>query len=162
LSIIISSSVNWLKSIKLTSTDSARQGTAAAQNAKTPHNKTIDHFFIPQTTFLYIPHTGILLRPPGHLVAYSTREKNKPSYEEKEGCLMPYNRMIVGHVIGMLREQKGFTQEVLSGLAGISRSHLTLIENGRKTLRLSTLWQIADALQIAPSAIIAMAESKQY
>ncbi|MDR0928227.1 MAG: helix-turn-helix domain-containing protein [Oscillospiraceae bacterium] len=75
---------------------------------------------------------------------------------------MPYNRMIVGHVIGMLREQKGFTQEVLSGLAGISRSHLTLIENGRKTLRLSTLWQIADALQIAPSAIIAMAESKQY
>jgi transcriptional regulator with XRE-family HTH domain len=58
----------------------------------------------------------------------------------------------------MLREQKGFTQEVLSGLAGISRSHLTLIENGHKTLRLSTLWRIADALQIAPSAILAMAE----
>ena len=37
---------------------------------------------------------------------------------------MPYNRKTVGIVISTLRVQKGLTQEQLSGLAGIARSHL--------------------------------------
>ena len=67
---------------------------------------------------------------------------------------MLYNSFIVGQVIGHLRSEKGLSQEALSALADISRSHLTLIENGRKTLRLDTLWHIAEALGIKPSTLI--------
>ena len=35
-----------------------------------------------------------------------------------------------GKVIRNLRVRKGLTQEVLSGLAGMARSHLAMIESG--------------------------------
>ena len=37
---------------------------------------------------------------------------------------------IVGGVIASFRTQKGLSQEVLSGLADIGRSHLSAIERG--------------------------------
>lgn len=73
---------------------------------------------------------------------------------------MLYNSFIVGQVIGHLRSEKGLSQEALAALAGISRSHLTLIENGHKTLRLDTLWHIADALGIRTSALIRAVEER--
>ena len=71
---------------------------------------------------------------------------------------MPYNRKYFGIVIGRMRVQKGLTQEGLSGLAGIARSHLVALENGEKTVRLDTMWRIADALEIRPSDLIRMVE----
>ncbi len=71
---------------------------------------------------------------------------------------MPYNRKSFGIIISRLRIQKGFSQETLPGLAGISRSHLTAIENGYKTVRLDTLWRLAEALQVAPHKLILMVE----
>ena len=47
---------------------------------------------------------------------------------------MPYNRKAFGLVISRLRTQKGLTQERMSGLAGIARSHLVALENGEKTV----------------------------
>ena len=38
-----------------------------------------------------------------------------------------------------LRKKKGLTQERMSGLAGIARSHLVELENGKKTVKLNTL-----------------------
>ncbi len=73
---------------------------------------------------------------------------------------MLYNRFTVGQVIGRLRNEKGLSQEALSALAGISRSHLTLIENGYKTLRLDTLWHIAEALDVRPSTLIRITEEQ--
>ena len=67
---------------------------------------------------------------------------------------MPYNRKAFGIVISTLRVQKGLTQESLSGLAGIARSHLAALENGEKTARLDTVWRIADALDILPSELM--------
>ena len=67
---------------------------------------------------------------------------------------MPYNRKAFGIVISKLRVQKGLTQERMSGLACIARSHLVALENGEKTVRLDTLWRIADALEISPSELI--------
>ena len=67
---------------------------------------------------------------------------------------MPYNRKAFGVVISKLRVQKGLTQERMSGLAGIARSHLVALENGEKTVRLDTLWRIADALEISPSELV--------
>ena len=40
---------------------------------------------------------------------------------------MRYNHFITGRIIRELREQRGLTQEVLSGLAAVSRSHLAEI-----------------------------------
>ncbi len=71
---------------------------------------------------------------------------------------MLYNRKAFGVVISTLRVRKGLTQEKLSGLAGIARSHLVALENGEKVPRLDTMWQIADALEIAPNELIRMVE----
>lgn len=73
---------------------------------------------------------------------------------------MPYNRNTIGRIIGRLRLQKSMSQETLSGLAGISRSHLAMIENGHKTARIDTLWNIAEALNERPSDLIRMAEEE--
>lgn len=74
---------------------------------------------------------------------------------------MSYNSKHVGVVIGRLRIKKGLSQERFSGLAGISRSHLADIENGKKIIRLDTLWKIAEALDIEPHELIGMIECEK-
>lgn len=71
---------------------------------------------------------------------------------------MPYNSQILGIVIGTERVRKGMTQEQLSGLAGISRTHLAALESGRKSPKVETLWRIAEALSVRPSRLIALTE----
>lgn len=73
---------------------------------------------------------------------------------------MLYNRRIAGQVIGRLRTSRGMSQEVLSGLAGIARTHLTMIENGNKSANVETLWRIASALDIRLSELILMIEEQ--
>jgi len=73
---------------------------------------------------------------------------------------MPYNSKAFGLVIGRLRIQKGLTQERMSGLAGIARSHLVELENGKKTVKLNTLWNIAYALDLKPSELIRLVEKE--
>ncbi|MDO5435527.1 MAG: helix-turn-helix transcriptional regulator [Clostridia bacterium] len=73
---------------------------------------------------------------------------------------MSYNSKAFGIVIGRLRTEKGLTQERMSGLAGIARSHLAALENGEKTARLSTLWNIAYALDIRLSELIRLTEEE--
>ena len=73
---------------------------------------------------------------------------------------MLYNRKAFGVVISTLRVQKGLTQESLSGLAGIARSHLAALENGEKIAKLDTVWRIADALGINPSELIRRTEQE--
>ena len=50
------------------------------------------------------------------------------------------------------------TQESVSGLAGIARSHLAALKNGEKIVKLSTLWDIAYALDLKPSELIRLVE----
>ena len=76
--------------------------------------------------------------------------------------MMSYNSQKFGIVLSRLRTEKGLSQEQLSGLAGISRSHLAMIENGRKTPRLDTLWRLAEALDIMPSQILELAETEDH
>ena len=71
---------------------------------------------------------------------------------------MRYNHFITGRIIRELREQRGLTQEVLSGLAAVSRSHLAEIESGRTNANVETLWRIAEALSIRLSDLIRMVE----
>lgn len=73
---------------------------------------------------------------------------------------MPYNSKAFGIVISRLRTKKGITQERFSALAGIARSHLTMLENGRKVVRLDTFFRIAEALEITPSELLRLVEEE--
>ena len=61
---------------------------------------------------------------------------------------------LVGNVIRRLRLNRGMSQEVLSGLAGLDRTHYSKIERGQRLPTLESLWKIAHALNIPPHQII--------
>ena len=67
---------------------------------------------------------------------------------------MQFDHTAVGRAIRRLRNGKGLSQDVLSGLAGIARTHLTMIENGSKQANFETLWRIAQALDMRPSELV--------
>ena len=73
---------------------------------------------------------------------------------------MNYDYRAMGRVIGYLRVQRGLSQEVLSGLAGIARSHLAMIENGVKKPNVATLWRIAEALDMRLSELFRLIEDE--
>ena len=68
--------------------------------------------------------------------------------------------VIVGRVIQQFRERKGLSQEVVSGLADIGRTHLSAIERGVRKPTLETLFRIADALGVSPSEIVRAIEKE--
>lgn len=62
--------------------------------------------------------------------------------------------VVVGKSISKFRKQKGISQEVLSGLADIGRTHLSAIERGERKPTLETLYRISTALGVKMSAIV--------
>ena len=70
------------------------------------------------------------------------------------------NAKIVGSVIQALREQKGLSQEVLSGFAGIGRTHLSAIERGERKPTLETFYRISLALEVSASEIFRAIEAE--
>ena len=71
---------------------------------------------------------------------------------------MQFDPRAVGQTIRALRRAKGISQDVLSGLAGIARTHLSMIENGSKQANFETIWKIAYALDLRPSELVAQIE----
>ena len=67
---------------------------------------------------------------------------------------------LVGHIIKQFREKKGLSQEVVSGLADIGRTHLSAIERGERKPTLETFFKISDALNIKASVLIQQIEEK--
>ena len=65
---------------------------------------------------------------------------------------------VVGKIIQEYREKRGLSQEVVSGLADIGRTHLSAIERGVRKPTLETFFKIADALDILPSELMKMIE----
>jgi transcriptional regulator with XRE-family HTH domain len=68
--------------------------------------------------------------------------------------------VVVGEVIQRFREQKKQSQELVSGLAGIGRTHLSAIERGERKPTLETFFRIADALGIKASVMMAAIEEE--
>ena len=62
------------------------------------------------------------------------------------------NRMFLYAIknIKKYRKQKGYTQEQLSELAGISTDYLSEIERGKKKPSIDTLYAIVNVLEIEP------------
>lgn len=73
---------------------------------------------------------------------------------------MEYSNKITGLVIRKLRKEKKMSQDVLSGLAGIGRSHLAMIECGTKNANVDTLWRIAEALGLPLSELLTLVEQE--
>ncbi len=68
--------------------------------------------------------------------------------------------VIVGKVIAMYRKKRGVTQEVLSGLADIKRTHLSAIERGERKPTLETLYRICSGLDVRMSDLVRSIEDE--
>ena len=68
--------------------------------------------------------------------------------------------VVVGHVIREARINKNLSQEVVSGLADIGRTHLSAIERGIRKPTLETFFRLSDALGIKPSELVKEIEEK--
>lgn len=65
-----------------------------------------------------------------------------------------------GKAIAYFRKQSGVSQDVLSGLADIGRSHLSAIERGERKPTLETLYRISCALNIKMSVVVKKIEEE--
>ncbi len=73
---------------------------------------------------------------------------------------MQLDAKAVGRVLAALRMEKGLSQEVLSGLSDIGRSHLSAIERGERKPTLETLYRLSRALGIPMSSIVLAIEDE--
>lgn len=60
----------------------------------------------------------------------------------------------VGEAIAHFRKKRGLSQEVLSGLSDIGRTHLSAIERGERKPTLETLYRICRALEVEMSVVV--------
>jgi transcriptional regulator with XRE-family HTH domain len=63
-----------------------------------------------------------------------------------------------GRVIRELRTKAGLSQEALSFLCERHRTYVSLIERGRNSPSITTLWMLAGALEVSASEIIRRVE----
>lgn len=68
--------------------------------------------------------------------------------------------IVVGKIIQRVREEKGLSQEVVSGLADIGRTHLSAIERGTRRPTMETFFKIANAMDIDASSLLKQIESE--
>ena len=64
----------------------------------------------------------------------------------------------VGHILQVLRKKKGLTQEQLSGLATLDRTHYSKIERGLRNPPIDTVFKIASALDMKPHELVKIIE----
>ena len=74
--------------------------------------------------------------------------------------MIEFNKFAVGRLVRQLRKNRGLSQEVFSGLVGIARSHLAMIESGSKQANFETVWRIANAFDMAPHTLVRLVEEE--
>ena len=67
---------------------------------------------------------------------------------------------MLGDNIRILRQEKGLSQEVLSGLADIGRSHLSAIERGERKPTMETFFRICCAMDMRMSDVALLLEQR--
>lgn len=67
---------------------------------------------------------------------------------------------IIGGLLRELREEKELTQEQLSGLAALDRTHYSKLERGLRNPTIETLFKIAQALGMKPHEIMKLIEDE--
>ena len=66
--------------------------------------------------------------------------------------------VLIGKSLQEIRKSKGLSQEVLSGLADLDRTHYSKIERGLRIPTLDTLFKIAHALNMPPHELVELIE----
>jgi transcriptional regulator with XRE-family HTH domain len=66
----------------------------------------------------------------------------------------------LGIELRTLRRKRGLSQENLGFKAGLHRTYISMLENGRKSPTLNVIVRIAGALQVRASDIVAGAEKR--
>lgn len=66
----------------------------------------------------------------------------------------------VGRVIRRFRESRRLSQEVVSGLADIGRTHLSAIERGVRKPTLETFFKLSEAIDVRPSELMRAIEEE--
>ena len=66
---------------------------------------------------------------------------------------------VFGEVMRDLRKKRGFSQEELGFETGYHRTYISLLERGLRSPTLTTIFQLATALEVKPSEIIRQVES---
>lgn len=66
----------------------------------------------------------------------------------------------LGKALQKIREDKKLSQEVVSGLADIGRTHLSAIERGERKPTLDTFFKLADAFNMRPSKLLEIIENE--
>ena len=61
---------------------------------------------------------------------------------------------LFGNVLKQLRNDKGLSQEELGFESGYHRTYISLLERGKKSPSLKTIFQLAKALDVDPSEIM--------
>lgn len=73
----------------------------------------------------------------------------------------PHKRMLdesFGQALRELRLQRGLSQETLSFACDRHRTFVSLLERGKNGASLETVFKLARALDVAPSALVARAD----
>jgi transcriptional regulator with XRE-family HTH domain len=61
---------------------------------------------------------------------------------------------LFGNVLKQLRNEKGISQEELGFESGYHRTYISMLERGKKSPSLRTIFQLAKALNVEPSNIM--------
>jgi rhodanese-related sulfurtransferase/transcriptional regulator with XRE-family HTH domain len=77
----------------------------------------------------------------------------KPAATATEDAVPELDALVGAHV-KELRNERGYTLDVLAGLSGVGRQTLGQIELGHAVASLDTLWKIASALEVPFSALL--------
>ena len=65
-----------------------------------------------------------------------------------------------GQVLRGLRKRQGLSQERLAQEAGVERNYVSLLELGRNSASIKTVFKLSDALAIPVAELMALVEAK--
>jgi transcriptional regulator with XRE-family HTH domain len=65
---------------------------------------------------------------------------------------------VFGKVLRTLRENKNLSQEKLAEYCDLDRTYISMLERGLRQPTISTIFKIADALDISPSELVKKVE----
>lgn len=61
---------------------------------------------------------------------------------------------LFGRALKQLRSERGLSQEALGFESGYHRTYISLLERGKKSPSLKTIFQLAEALHVEPSELM--------